>query len=203
MTDHPRYFVTGASGALGQLVVAALARRVDSGSIVAIVRNPEAAAPNLPAGVEVRQGDYDRPETLTTALAGADRLLLISSSALGSRVAQHANVIAAAKAAGVNRIAYTSVLHADTSVLGLAEEHRQTEAILRDSGIPTVLLRNGWYTENYAASVPAALQHGVMLGSAGAGRIASAARVDYAEAAAIALPTSNARIAPNAKPTKA
>lgn len=187
MPTNPRFFITGASGALGRLVVAALARRVGVDSVVAIARDPAAAAPHLPSGIELRQGDYALPETLDAALAGAERLLLISSNAIGQRVGQHANVIAAAGRAGVARIAYTSILHADTSILGLAQEHRQTEALIRDSGIAHVLLRNGWYSENYAASIPAALQHGVMLGSAGTGRIASAARIDYAEAAAAAL----------------
>jgi NAD(P)H dehydrogenase (quinone) len=114
-------------------------------------------------------------------------VLLISSSELGRRAAQHRAVIDAARAAGVALLAYTSVLRADTSELGLAGEHRETEAMLAASGLPHVVLRNGWYTENYLASVPATLQHGVLLGSAGAGRIASAARADYAAAAAAVL----------------
>lgn len=181
----PRYLVTGANGQLGQLVIAELARRVSAEAVVALVRDP--AATSFPTGVGVRQGDYDRPETLDGAFAGIDRLLLISSSAVGGRVAQHRNVIEAAKRAGVSRIAYTSVLHADTSSLELAEEHRQTETLIAASGIAHTLLRNGWYTENYAASIPAALEHGAFVGSARDGRIASAARADYAEAAAVAL----------------
>jgi NAD(P)H dehydrogenase (quinone) len=102
-------------------------------------------------------------------------------------VPQHRAVIDAAKRAGVKLLAYTSLLHADTSPLGLAAEHQETEALLRESGLPHVLLRNGWYSENYAAGVPAALAHGVLLGSAGSGRIASAARADYAAAAATVL----------------
>lgn len=187
MTSHPRFFVTGASGQLGRLAVAALAERAGPAAVAAIVRDPARAAGLFPEGVTVREGDYDRPETLAAAFAGAERLLLISSNAIGSRVAQHRNAIEAAKRAGVARIAYTSVLHADASKLGLAEEHCATEALVEASGIAFTLLRNGWYTENYAASIPAALAHGALIGSAGEGRISSAARRDYAEAAAVAL----------------
>ncbi|MCX8474956.1 MAG: NAD(P)H-binding protein [Sphingomonas sp.] len=183
----PRFFVTGASGQLGRLVVAALAERAGPAAVAAIVRDPARAVGLFPEGVVVRQGDYDRPETLAAAFAGAERLLLISSNAIGDRVAQHRNAIEAAKRAGVARIAYTSVLHADVSKLGLAEEHRATEALVEASGIAFTLLRNGWYTENYAAAIPAALAHDALIGSAGEGRIASAARRDYAEAAAAAL----------------
>lgn len=183
----PLYAVTGASGQLGQLVVAALAARVGAAAVVAIVRDPAKAAGLFPAGVAIRKGDYDQPQELRTAFAGIERLLLISSNAIGARLPQHRNVIAAAKQAGVSRVAYTSLLRADSSPLGLAEEHRQTEAALEESGLPHSLLRNGWYTENYAASIPPALAHGAFIGSAQDGRIASAARIDYAEAAAVAL----------------
>jgi len=189
VTTHPipRLFVTGATGELGQLVIDALLRTVPADRIVAGVRNPDApAAAALGArGVEVRTTDYTKPETLTFEDIG--KLLLISSNAIGARVAQHRNVIDAAARAGVGLIAYTSVLHAATSPLGLAEEHRQTEATLAAAGVPFVVLRNGWYTENYTAAVPAALAHGALLGSAGAGRISSAARADYAAAAAAVL----------------
>ncbi|MEN3747589.1 SDR family oxidoreductase [Sphingomonas sp. HF-S3] len=185
--EQTRYFVTAAAGQLGRHVVAELARRVGPAAVVAVVRNPDKAPGAFPEGIEVRAGDYEKPDTLDTALAGADRLLLISSNAVGTRVPQHANVIDAAKRAGVKRIAYTSVLHADRSTLGLADEHRETEALLRASGIPTTLLRNGWYTENHAASIPPALQHDGFLGAAGEGRISAAAREDYAVAAAAAL----------------
>lgn len=185
----PRLFVTGATGQLGRLVIAALLRSQPAGRIVAGVRDPEGApARELRAtGVEIRVADYAAPETLRTAFAGIDRLLLISSSAVGQRVVQHRNVIEAARAAGIGFVAYTSLLHADASPLGLADEHRATEAALAESGLPHALLRNGWYTENYAASIPPTLAHGVLLGSAGTGRIAGAARADYAEAAAAVL----------------
>lgn len=187
MPTSPRFLVTAASGQLGRLVVGHLARQAGPEAVAAVVRDPARAAGLFPDGVAVRQGDYERPETLDAAFAGAERLLLISSNALGSRVAQHRNAIDAALRAGVRRIAYTSVLHADTSPLGVAVEHRHTEALIVQSGLPHSLLRNGWYTENHAAGIPAALQHGVLAGGAGDGRISSAARADYAEAAAAAL----------------
>lgn len=183
-SSHPRLFVTGATGQLGRLVIQTLLKTVPADRIVAGVRDPDAPAAKA-LGVALQLTDYAKPETLD--FAGIDRLLLISSNAIGERVAQHSNVIAAAAKAGVGLVAYTSVLHAATSPLGLAEEHRQTEAALAAAGVPFVVLRNGWYTENYAAAVPAALAHGAVLGSAGDGRISSAARADYAEAAAAVL----------------
>lgn len=179
--------VTGATGQLGRLVVENLLQTVPASQIVAAVRNPAKAADLAARGVQVRRADYAQPDTLDSAFAGADKLLLISSSELGQRVTQHQAVIDAAVRAGVKFVAYTSLLHADTSVLGLAGEHRATEAMLKASGLAHALLRNGWYTENYTASVPAALAHGVVLGSAGNGRIASAARADYAAAAAAVM----------------
>lgn len=179
--------VTGASGQLGRLVIQSLLKTVPAAGIVAAVRQPAAVADLAALGVQVRQADYAQPATLDIAFQGATKVLLISSSALGERVAQHGNVIDAARRAGVALLAYTSLLHADTSPLGLAAEHTATEALLRASGVPHVLLRNGWYTENYLASLPAVLQHGAVIGSAGEGRIASAARADYADAAAAVL----------------
>jgi NAD(P)H dehydrogenase (quinone) len=177
--------ITGATGQLGRLVVQKLKTKIPSADVVALVRTPAKAAD---LGVSVRGADYDRPDTLDLALAGIDTLLWISTSELGQRrAAQHHNVIEAAKRTGVKRIVYTSLLHADTSPLNLADQHRGTEAELRVSGIPTTLLRNGWYTENYTASVPAALAGGAFLGSAGNGKISSALRVDYAEAAVAVL----------------
>jgi NAD(P)H dehydrogenase (quinone) len=179
--------VTGASGQLGRLVIQSLLKTVPAAGIVAAVRQPAAVADLAALGVQVRQADYAQPATLDAAFQGATKVLLISSSALGERVAQHGNVIDAARRAGVALLAYTSLLHADTSPLGLAAEHTATEALLRASGVPHVLLRNGWYTENYLAGLPAVLQHGAVIGSAGDGRIASAARADYAAAAAAVL----------------
>lgn len=176
--------LTGATGQLGQFVVEALLKTVPAKEIVAIVRNPAKAEALGKQGLIVRQGDYNDQAALTQALAGVEKLLLISSSEVGQRAAQHRNVINAAKAAGVKFIAYTSLLHADTSPLGLHVEHVETEKLLAESGIPFALLRNGWYSENYLASAPAALAHGVFIGAAGEGKIASATRADYAAAAA-------------------
>ncbi|MCY0965742.1 SDR family oxidoreductase [Parathalassolituus penaei] len=182
--------VTGANGQLGQLVINELLKTVPASDIVAAVRTPSKAADLAALGVTVKEADYTRPETLEAAFAGADKVLLISSSEVGQRYTQHLNVIAAAKQAGVGLLAYTSILKADSSPLPLALEHKQTEAAIAEAGIPAVILRNGWYTENYLASVPVALQYGVVLGCANDGRIASAARADYAAAAAAVLTSS-------------
>lgn len=176
--------ITGATGQLGQHVLENLLTTVPAGQVVAIVRNPAKAESLSQKGVEVRQADYSEEAALTAALQGVDKLLLISSSEVGQRAVQHRNVISAAKAAGVKFIAYTSLLHADTSPLGLADEHIATEKMLADSGIAYALLRNGWYTENYLASAPPSIEHGVFIGAAGNGKIASATRADYAAAAA-------------------
>ncbi|CNI25128.1 NmrA family transcriptional regulator [Yersinia frederiksenii] len=179
--------VTGATGQLGRLVINALLKKVPASEIIAAVRHPEKASDLAALGLQVCKADYSQPTTLDAAFQGVDKLLLISSSEVGQRVAQHTAVINAAKHAGVKLLAYTSLLHADKSILGLGEEHRDTEALLRESGLPVVLLRNGWYTENYAASIAPALAHGAFIGAVGNGRIASAAREDYAQAAAAVL----------------
>lgn len=176
--------ITGATGQLGRLVIEQLLKTVPANQIVAIVRNPAKAEALSQQGIVVRQGDYTDQTALTTALKGVKKLLLISSSEVGQRATQHQNVINAAKAAGVTFIAYTSLLHADNSPLGLHVEHVATEKALATSGIPYALLRNGWYIENYLASAPPALEHGVFIGAAGEGKIASATRADYAAAAA-------------------
>lgn len=176
--------ITGATGQLGHHVIEQLLKTVPACQIVAIVRNPAKAGALSQQGIDVRQADYADQAAFTSALQGVEKLLLISSSEVGQRAPQHQNVINAAKAAGVKFIAYTSLLHADTSPLGLHVEHVATEKALAESGIPFTLLRNGWYTENYLASAPPALEHGVFIGSAGDGKIASATRADYAAAAA-------------------
>ena len=183
--------VTGATGQLGRLVIAALLKKVPAAEIVAAVRNPEKAKDLAETGIQVRYADYSMPESWDEALKGADKVLLISSNEIGQRANQHRSVIDAAKRSGVKLLAYTSVLHAATSPLGLAAEHRATEALLSASGVPFVLLRNGWYTENYTAGIPVALAHGSVYGCAGDGRISSAARADYAEAAAAVLTSDN------------
>ncbi|KHS89208.1 quinone oxidoreductase [Pectobacterium brasiliense] len=179
--------ITGASGQLGRLVIAQLLEKVPASDIVALVRDVNKVADLSAKGVQVKAADYNQPEALVSALQGVDKVLLISSSEVGQRAAQHRNVIDAAVKAGVKLVAYTSLLHADKSPLALAEEHRQTETLLKNSGLPHVLLRNGWYTENYAASIPAALEHGVFIGSAGEGKITSATREDFAATAVAVL----------------
>ncbi len=180
--------VTGATGQLGGFVVAELKKRVSSEDIVALVRTPDKAAD---LGVEARAFDYTKPEILVEALTGIDRMLLISGNEIGQRAIQHANVIDAAKKAGVKWIVYTSLLRADTSTLNLAGEHLATEKKLKDSGIDYTILRNGWYTENYTASIEGALAGGAFIGSAGEGKISSAPRANYAEAAAVVLADEN------------
>lgn len=183
--------ITGASGQLGRLVIAQLLKTVPASQIVAAARDPEKVADLAAKGVQVRHADYSKPDTLDRAFEGAEKILLISSSEVGQRVAQHQAVIDAGRRAGVKLLAYTSVLHADTSALALAEEHKQTEEALTQSGVPAVVLRNGWYHENYTAGVAHAVANGAHYGSAGEGRISSAARADYAEAAAIVLTASD------------
>ena len=183
-----KYMVTGASGQLGALVIDGLLASEPASSIGALVRREEAAAPLRAKGVTVRIADYSDRAALTEALAGVERLLLVSSSEVGARATQHQNVIDAAKAAGVGFVAYTSLLHAATSPLTvLAGEHVATERALAASGLHHALLRNGWYTENYAMGAGSAVQHGALMGAAGAGRINSAARADYAAAAVAVL----------------
>lgn len=176
--------ITGATGHLGKIVVSKLKEKVPADHIVALVRSPQKASD---LGVEIREADYDKPQTLNTALKGIDALLLISASEVGKRSAQHKNVIEAAGKAGVKWIIYTSLLHADTSSLSLAGEHLATEAALKDSGIPFTFLRNGWYSENYTGSLSGALASGAYIGSAGDGKISLAPRKDYAEAAVAVL----------------
>ena len=179
--------ITGATGQLGRLVIERLLKTVPANEIVAAVRNPQKADDLAALGIQVRHADYDQAETLVKAFQGADKLLLISANEIGRRLPQHRAVIDAAKKANIGLLVYTSILHADSSPLPLAAEHQATERLIQAADIPFVILRNGWYSENYLASVPAALQYGVLLGSAGEGRIASAARADYAEAAAVVL----------------
>lgn len=183
--------ITGATGNLGQHVIAKLLETVPASNIIAAVRNPAKAADLAAKGVQVRQADYNSADSLDAAFQGATKILLISSSEVGQRTAQHQNVVDAAKRAGVQLLAYTSVLHADTSPLGLAVEHVATEAAIRASGLPFSLLRNGWYLENHTEHLAPVLEHGVVLGAAQDGRFSSASRADYAAAAAAVLTASN------------
>lgn len=175
--------VTGATGKLGRHVIEGLLKKVPAGQVIAGVREPRKAAELAARGVQVREVDYNRPETLSSAFQGVTRVLLISSNEMGQRLAQHGAVVKAARAAGVRLLAYTSILHAEGSGLLLAREHLATEKLIRDSGVPFVFLRNGWYFENYTENLAPALQHGAILGSSGEGRVAAASREDYAAAA--------------------
>lgn len=176
--------VTGATGQLGRMVIEKLKTKVAADSILALVRNPEKAAD---LGVEAQVFDYTKPENLMVSLLGIDKLLLISGNEIGQRLPQHKAVIEAAKQAGIKHIVYTSILHADTSPLGLAVEHLATEVAIKASGLIYTILRNGWYTENYTGSAKSAINAGAFIGCAGDGKIASAARVDFAEAAVVVL----------------
>lgn len=176
--------ITGATGHLGRLVISAIKNHLPAGRLIALARSPDKAAD---LGIPCRMADYTRPATLDAALRGIDTLLLISASEIGQRAAQHHNIITAARKNGVRWIVYTSLLHADTSIIDLAAEHRNTEAELRASGIPATILRNGWYTENYAGVIGAAVTSGTLVGSAQEGRISSASRADYADAAVAVL----------------
>ncbi|USX24937.1 NmrA family NAD(P)-binding protein [Oxalobacteraceae bacterium OTU3CINTB1] len=179
--------VTGATGQLGRLVIASLLKTTRAAQIVAAVRDVAKAADLAAQGVQVRRADYNDAASLDNAFVGATKVLLISSSEVGQRVPQHRAVIDAAARAKAGLFVYTSVLRADSSQLGLAAEHRETEALIRASGLAYSLLRNGWYVENYTAGLAGALAHGALAGAAGEGRIAAAARADYADAAAAVL----------------
>ncbi len=181
--------ITGATGNLGRLVIDSLLDSgVPAGQIAAVVRNKEKAAALAERGVELRIADYSQPETLAAAaFAEGDRVLLISGSEVGQRVAQHRAVVDAAKGAGVALLAYTGILGGPEADFTLADEHKATEQAILDSGLPYTFLRNGWYHENYTQNLAPVLEHGAVVGSAGAGRIASASRADYAAAAAAVL----------------
>lgn len=186
-SNRPRILVTGASGQLGRLVVNKLLQTLPADQITVAVRHPDSVSDLAARGVNVRVADYDKPDTLDAALTGIDRLLLVSSNNVGGRTPQHRNVIEAAVRAGVQRLAYTSILHADTSTLALAAEHRETEALLAAADVEAVMLRNGWYTENLTMGIEPALANGAHYGCAGGGRFSAASRLDYADAAAAAL----------------
>ncbi|WP_223865430.1 SDR family oxidoreductase [Streptomyces sp. 5-10] len=183
--------VTGATGQLGRLTVEALLRRgIPAADIIATGRDIARIKDLADRGITVRRADFADTDGLTKAFAGADRLLLISASVpVGERVANHRRVIDAAASAGVSLVAYTSTTHADTATTVLGATHGETEKYLRDRGIPSVMLRNSWYLENYTIQLPQILQNGAVVGAAGEGRISAASRADYAEAAATVLTT--------------
>lgn len=180
--------ITAATGQFGRLVIDDLLDRgVPAAEITAAVRNPEKAADLAARGVRVVEADYTRPETLVPAFTGTDRLLFISGSELGQRIEQHKNVVDAARTAGVGLLIYTSAPKADTSSLQLAAEHLATERAIEASGLPFVILRNGWYLENYTGTLAQTLQSGAVFGAAGDGRVSAATRADLAAAAAAVL----------------
>lgn len=184
-TSESLVAVTGASGHLGRLVIEALlAQDLLANRIVAIVRDPQKVSDFAARGVEVRRADYTQKDSLEAAFKGVERLLLVSSNEVGQRLPQHENAVEAARKSGVNFLAYTSILKADASGMQLAADHKATEQIIRDSGIPFAFLRNSWYFENYTNQFPSILEHGAVFGSAGDGRVSAASRADYAEAAA-------------------
>ena len=179
--------ISGAAGHLGRLVVAGLLEKLPAEQIVAATRRPETLADLATRGVQVRPADFDEPDSLPTAFAGADRLLLISTDAVGARVAQHKAAVEAAVSAGVNHLVYTSVLHAGSTRLRLAADHKATEEIITASGLPHTFLRNSWYTEMYEQRARSGAESGIIVGGAGQGRVASASRADYAAAAVAVL----------------
>lgn len=180
--------VTGATGHLGRHVLESLLRRgFPAGQLVAAGRAVDRLADFSRRGVQVRTMDYGDHATVAESLKGATKVLLISGSAVGQRVEQHRAVIDAAAAEGVELIAYTSIANADSTGMMLAGEHQATEALLAESGLPHVLLRNSWYLENYTDQLAGTLAQGGFAGSAGEGRVSAAARADYADAAAAVL----------------
>lgn len=182
-----KYAVTGATGKLGRLVLDELLQQADAGDIVALARDPAALSDYAAKGVDVRRADYDDPASLETALAGVDRVLLISGNAVGQRARQHGAVIDAAKQAGVAYLAYTSILKGDKSRLALAPEHVATEKLLAGSGLNYDVLRNGWYSDNYVGNLAQAIESGKVFGAVGTGKLSTATRADFAAGAAAAL----------------
>jgi len=175
-----KVLVTGATGKLGALIVQHLVAKLPPGSVVAAGRNTTRA----PAGTELRRLDYNEPASIDAALAGITRVVLVSGSEVGKRVPQHQNVIDAAARAGVELLAYTSILKANANPFLLATEHRATEDLLAASKVPHILLRNGWYSENYTGNAALAIQFGVIQTAAGNARFSTAPRDDYAAGAA-------------------
>lgn len=182
-----KYAVTGATGKLGRLVLDELLQRANPGDLVALARDPAALAGYAAKGIEVRQADYDDPASLDAALAGVDRVLMISGNAVGQRERQHGAVIDAAEKAGVSYLAYTSVLNAQGSKLLLAAEHVLTEKLLEKSSLNYDVLRMPWYSENYTASLAPSIEHGAIFGATGDGRLSTATRADLAAGAVGAL----------------
>lgn len=182
------YAVTAASGQLGsQAVTALIEAGIPAADIVAVVRTPEKATALAALGVQVRAGDYSDAASMTQALAGTDRVLLVSSPTVGERATQHRNAITGAESAGVQRLVYTSLARVDHNTMPLAPEHRETEAMLTESPLETVVLRNGWYLENFTESLDQYRAQGAIIGASNDAKISAATRADYARAAAVVL----------------
>ena len=179
--------ITAATGQLGTLIVDDLLGRVPADEVVVVVRDPARASRFADLGVTVRYGDYNEPGSLVSAFEGVSKLLLISGSEVGRRVGQHTAVVSAAGEAGVSYVAYTSAPHADSTLLSVAPEHKATEEFIRASGLSFTFLRNNWYTEMYGDRIVGAAGSGVLVGAAGEGRVASATRADFAEAAGVVM----------------
>jgi NAD(P)H dehydrogenase (quinone) len=178
--------VTGATGHLGRHVVDQLLEQVPAEQVTAVVRDEAKAAGLAARGVRIAVADYNAPETFDGVFSAGDKVLLISGSEVGGdRVGQHKVVIGAAKAADVALLAYTSAPGRLTAAL--ADDHRGTEEALVASGVPYVLLRNGWYHENYTENLAPVLEHNAVVAAAGEGRVSSASRADYAAAAVAVL----------------
>ena len=181
------YFLTGATGKLGRIVLDLLLQDVPANKVRVMARQPDSLAPYARRGVEVVKADFDQPDSLKVALKGVHVALLISGSAVGKRIQQHQAFLEAASRNAVARLVYTSLLRADASKMALAEEHWQTEEAIRRTGIPATILRNGWYFENYTDRLDAIRAQGGIVGCAKDGRVNAASRRDYAEAAAHVL----------------
>lgn len=179
--------VTGATGKLGRFVVEGLLKKVPADQVAVAVRDPDKAKAWAARGVRVHRVDYSQPASLDGVFSKGDVVLLISANEVGKRFPQHSTVTAAAKKAGVKLLAYTSILRADTTGIALAGEHKATEQTIRDSGVPFVFLRNGWYLENHTEQLAPALEYGVVQGSAKDGQVAAASREDFADAAVAVL----------------
>ncbi|CAL9275580.1 Quinone oxidoreductase 2 [Streptomyces sp. SudanB5_2050] len=178
--------VTGATGHLGRHVVRQLLEKVPADRVTAVVRDRDRAADLAALGVRIAVADYNAPESFDGVFAPGDRVLLISGNEFDKgRVRQHTVVIDAAKKAGAALLAYTSAPSSLTAAL--ADDHRATEEVLVGSGVPYVLLRNGWYHENYTEQLAPVLEHGAVVQAAGDGRVSSASRADYAAAAVAVL----------------